>query len=102
LALAFWANAGFRRIGRRPEPWFPSPALIVEGPYRFTRNPMYVGLTSIQIGVGAALDNGWVVLLAVPALLLVHLIAVIPEERYLEETFGAGYAELKRRVRRYL
>ena len=39
---------------------------------------------------------------AVPALLVVHVIAVIPEERYLEETFGAGYADLKRRVRRYL
>lgn len=102
LALALWANAGFRRIGRRPEPWLPSSALILEGPYRFTRNPMYVGMTSIQIGVGAALDNGWVVLFALPALCAVHVIAVIPEERYLEETFGESYGELKRRVRRYL
>jgi len=54
------------------------------------------------MGIGVALDNGWVVFLAGAALLVVHLIAVRPEERYLEETFGDGYAALKKQVRRYL
>jgi protein-S-isoprenylcysteine O-methyltransferase Ste14 len=102
FGLVVWAGRGFRRIGRTPEPWIPSSSLILEGPYRFSRNPMYVGMTCAQVGIGAALDNGWVVLLAAPALLVVHLVAVRPEERYLEETFGEGYAALKKRVRRYL
>jgi protein-S-isoprenylcysteine O-methyltransferase Ste14 len=102
LGLIVWANQGFRRIGRRPEPWIPSSSLILEGPYRFSRNPMYVGMTAAHLGIGAALDNGWVVFFAAPALLVVHFIAVRPEERYLAETFGDGFATLKKRVRRYL
>jgi protein-S-isoprenylcysteine O-methyltransferase Ste14 len=102
LGLLVWANSGFRRIGRTPEPWIPSSSLILEGPYKFSRNPMYLAMTAAQMGIGAALDNGWVVLFTAPAFLVVHLIAVRPEERYLEETFGEGYAALKKRVRRYL
>jgi protein-S-isoprenylcysteine O-methyltransferase Ste14 len=102
LGLIGWAARGFRRIGRSPEPWIPSSSLILEGPYRFSRNPMYVGMTATQMGIGAALDNGWVLLFAAPALLCVHFIAVRPEERYLGETFGEGYEALKKRVRRYL
>ena len=102
LALVLWAVGGFRRSGRSPEPWLPSSILILEGPYRFSRNPMYVGMTAIQAGIGAALDNGWVVLFAASALAVVHVMAVRPEEQYLEETFGADYVALKRRVRRYL
>jgi|SRR5579859_5937189 len=102
LALVLWAVGGFRRSGRSPEPWLPSSILILEGPYRFSRNPMYVGMTAIQAGIGAALDNGWVVLFAAAALAVVHVMAVRPEEQYLEETFGADYVALKRRVRRYL
>ena len=102
LALILWAAGGFRRSGRSPEPWLPSSTLILEGPYRFSRNPMYVGMTAIQVGVGAALDNGWVVLLAASGLAVVQVMAVRPEERYLEETFGADYVALKKRVRRYL
>jgi protein-S-isoprenylcysteine O-methyltransferase Ste14 len=101
-ALAIWARGGFKRIGRTPQPWLPSSALIVEGPYRFTRNPMYVGMTALLLGLAAALDNGWLLVLAPIALVIVHVIAVRPEERYLEETFGESYVELKRRVRRYL
>jgi protein-S-isoprenylcysteine O-methyltransferase Ste14 len=102
LALIVWANRGFIRIGRKPEPWLPSSALILEGPYRFTRNPMYVGMTLIQLGIAAAADNGWIALFTAPSLLVVHFMAVVPEERYLEETFGDSYAALKKQVRRYL
>jgi len=63
---------------------------------------MYVGMTALQLGIGAALNNGWVVALAPVALAIVHFTAVLPEERYLEETFGESYAALKQRVRRYL
>ena len=101
IFIGAWAVGGFKRLGRNPAPWLPSSALILEGPYRFTRNPMYVGMTALALGIGAALNNGWIVALAPVALAIVHFTAVLPEERYLEETFGEGYVELKRRVRRY-
>ena len=92
----------FRRTGQNPKPWKPSPELVLKGSYRFTRNPMYVGMTSIQIGIGLAVNNLWIVLLAPFSLLAVHFIAVLPEERYLTEKFGESYRGYLEKVRRYL
>lgn len=92
----------FRRTGQDPKPWKPTPEIVLSGPYRFTRNPMYLGLTCIQIGLGLALNNLWISLLAVFSLLAVHFIAVLPEERYLAEKFGDSYRGYLVKVRRYL
>jgi protein-S-isoprenylcysteine O-methyltransferase Ste14 len=92
----------FRRTGQEPAPWTPTPELLLEGPYRFTRNPMYLGLTLIQVGLGLAVNNLWISLLAAPALLVVHFIAVLPEERYLTKKFGKNYKAYLAKVRRYL
>jgi len=102
LAIIFAALATFKKTGQEPKPWTPSPELIIEGTYRWTRNPMYVGLTCILIGLGLALNNIWFSLLAPIALVLVHFIAVLPEEEYLSGKFGKSYAEYRRNVRRYL
>lgn len=92
----------FRRTGQDPKPWKPTPEIVLSGPYRFTRNPMYLGLTCIQIGIGLALNNLWISLLAAFSLLAVHFIAVIPEENYLTEKFGDKYRGYLVKVRRYL
>ncbi|HXJ14897.1 MAG TPA: isoprenylcysteine carboxylmethyltransferase family protein, partial [Candidatus Limnocylindrales bacterium] len=92
----------FKRTGQDPKPWKPTPEIVLSGPYRFTRNPMYLGLTCIQIGVGLALNNLWISLLAAISLLTVHFIAVIPEENYLTEKFGDSYRGYLVKVRRYL
>ena len=63
---------------------------------------MYAGMTLFQIGVGIAAGNGWIAALAPISLLLVHFIAVRPEEAYLEEKFGESYTRYKASVRRYL
>jgi protein-S-isoprenylcysteine O-methyltransferase Ste14 len=63
---------------------------------------MYVGVTCVQIGLGVAVGNPWISLLAPVALLTVHFIAVLPEEKYLGEKFGPSYHEYRARVRRYL
>jgi protein-S-isoprenylcysteine O-methyltransferase Ste14 len=92
----------FRRTGQDPKPWKPTPEIVLSGPYRFTRNPMYLGMTCIQIGLGLALNNLWISLLAAFSLLAVHFIAVLPEERYLAEKFGDTYRGYLLKVRRYL
>src|SRR5262249_10256916 len=92
----------FRITGQHPRPWLPTPSLIIEGPYRFSRNPIYVALTMVQIGIGLLLDDGWIVALAGAALTVVHFIAVRPEEAYLLDKFGEPYRTYLASVRRYL
>jgi protein-S-isoprenylcysteine O-methyltransferase Ste14 len=102
LGLIAGAWILFKRTGQDPKPWKPTPEIVLSGPYRFTRNPMYLGLTCIQIGLGLALNNLWISLLAAFSLLAVHFIAVLPEERYLAEKFGDSYRFYLVKVRRYL
>jgi protein-S-isoprenylcysteine O-methyltransferase Ste14 len=102
LGLVASARILFIRTGQNPAPWKPSPELILNGPYRFTRNPMYLGVTLLELGLGLAVNILWISLLAAPALLVVHLIAVLPEERYLSEKFGDRYEDYLVQVRRYL
>jgi protein-S-isoprenylcysteine O-methyltransferase Ste14 len=102
LSLIIPARLLFFRTKQSPIPWKPSPELIFRGPYRFTRNPMYVGLTLIVLGIGFGFDNLWISLCAPIALLIVHFIAVRPEERYLSDKFGDSYRTYLIQVRRYL
>lgn len=102
VSLVASARILFKRTGQNPIPWKPTPELILQGPYRFTRNPMYVGVTLFVIGLGLAVNNLWISLFAAPALLVVHFIAVLPEERYLAAKFGENYRSFLAQVRRYL
>jgi len=100
--LGLSAMGWFRKTGQDPKPWLPSPELIVQGAYKYTRNPMYVGMTLLTLGIAALSGRLWIAALAPLALAAVHLLAVLPEERYLASKFGAPYLEYKTRVRRYL
>ena len=102
LGLIAWAFGLFKKSGQDPAPWKPVPSLLFDGPYRFTRNPMYVGMTTLQMGLGFLLGNLWVLLLAVASLMVVHYTAVLREEAFLDAKFGDDYRAFKRRVRRYL
>jgi protein-S-isoprenylcysteine O-methyltransferase Ste14 len=92
----------FRATGQHPRPWLPTPSLIVEGPYRFSRNPLYLAMTLAQLGLGLLLDDAWIVVLSAVSLAVVHFIAVRPEEAYLLERFGEPYRRYLASVRRYL
>ncbi len=63
---------------------------------------MYVGVTLFVVGLGLTVNNIWISLFAAPALVVVHFIAVLPEERYLAEKFGESYRSFLARVRRYV
>lgn len=101
-SLVISARIWFTRTRQSPIPWKPTPELILQGPYRFTRNPMYMGVTLLVIGLGLTVNNLWISLFAAPALMAVHFVAVLPEERYLAEKFGESYRNLLARVRRYV
>ena len=102
LGVMLMAIRLFRASGQDPAPWKSSPEVISTGIYRYTRNPMYLGMGLLQAGIGVALANGWIVLLVPPVWVIIYFIAIRHEEAYLEEKFGSGYTEYKRSVRRWL
>ena len=95
------ARSGFVRVGTNIQPWKPALTLVTEGIYARMRNPMYVGLTLLLFGLAVALASDWMLILAVPTVLLLHFGVVKREERYLEATFGESYRAYMRRVPRY-
>jgi len=91
-----------RSAGSNENPYKPATAVVAGGPYRYTRNPMYVGFTLIYAGI-SALANALPPLLLLPAVLAVMRRGVIErEERYLEGKFGEEYLRYKSRVRRWI
>jgi protein-S-isoprenylcysteine O-methyltransferase Ste14 len=77
-------------------------AMIEDGPYRLSRNPLYVGLLTLYVGLALLAPTFWALVLFPAAVLLVLWGAIRPEERFLHERFGAPYDDYTRRVRRWL
>ncbi len=102
VSLVAWAIGLFRRFRTSLVPIVPSKALVTRGPYRFTRNPMYVGLAAIYTGIALGSGLSWGVLLLPAVLLLVYALVIVREERYLERRFGEAYRQYKNEVRRWL
>ena len=92
----------FRRRGTAVEPWKPSTALITDGLYRFSRNPIYLGFAITYLGFAIAMDSWVVLLLLLPCLAVVDRFVIQREERYLAARFGAGYEAYRGKVRRWL
>lgn len=92
----------FNKAGTNIPTNLPVNALVTEGPYRFSRNPIYVSMTAIYVGLGLLLDNGWIIALLIPLLLIMRYGVIAREERYLETRFGDPYRDYKTRVRRWL
>lgn len=102
IGLAVAALGWFRRRGTTHDPYGQPEALVVEGPYRFTRNPMYLGVMLVLLGT-ALLVAQWPYLLVPPLFFLAVRLGFVPrEERRLAATFGDAYAEYRSRVRRWL
>lgn len=103
LALITWALRLFHGRDTTHDPRGRPSRMVTEGPYRFTRNPMYVGLTAILAGIGLLVGT-WP-FVAVPPIAFVVLVSsfyIRREERIMESVFGAEYVEFRRRVRRWL
>lgn len=101
LALVLVAVREFRRAGTSEDPGEPTTAIVQSGPYRYSRNPMYVALTLMMAGIALVANNLWLVIMLIPVLVLMHWGVIFREERYLEAKFGSEYGDYRRRVRRW-
>jgi protein-S-isoprenylcysteine O-methyltransferase Ste14 len=102
LALGFWAIATMTRAGSNVPTNRPSTTIVEAGPYRFTRNPIYLGMMVAMIGLAVSFDTLWLLIALVPFALVIRYGVVAREEAYLERKFGEVYRGYRSRVRRWL
>jgi protein-S-isoprenylcysteine O-methyltransferase Ste14 len=101
--LVLWCVAEFTFRGRgTPAPFDAPRAFVASGPYRFVRNPMYLGAAAVIAGAGLILRSPAILLLALGFLVLFHIFVILYEEPALRARFGESYARYTRAVRRWL
>jgi len=102
LLLNIWADGLFKRAATSVKPCEPTTTLVLNGPFSFTRNPMYFGMVLVLVGIVIGLGSAtpWLV---VPLFVWrVQERFIVPEERKLEAAFGAQYNEYKAKTRRWI
>ena len=102
FAFAFGALGELIRAHTSPDPHAPTTRVVTWGPYRFSRNPVYVGFTSLVIGIPLGLGNYWGFLVLPLMIYLFQEWIIYREENYLEGKFAQEYLNYKARVRRWL
>jgi len=102
LALFAWAIVTITRAGSNVPTNLPTTTIVENGPYRFTRNPIYLAMFLGLIGLAIAFDNLWLLMMLVPFALVIRYGVVTREEAYLERKFGDVYSGYRSRVRRWL
>ena len=102
-AAVMLAAAGlFRRLGTNVRLSQPTTVIATTGPYRWTRNPMYLGMALIYAGLAIGFDGPIALALLPLVLIAIHTQVIAREERYLEAKFGDDYRRYKAGVRRWL
>jgi protein-S-isoprenylcysteine O-methyltransferase Ste14 len=102
MALDLWAFLTLRRRGTTVLPNARSSVLVKTGPYRFSRNPIYLGNTFAVIGLALALRWGWLLLLVPVTVAAIGWLAIAREERHLDLRFGTDWRDYAAKVRRWL
>lgn len=102
VALGVSAFVQFRLKHTAVVPYRATTAIIRSGPFRITRNPVYLAMTLGYIGIALMMNSMWPLLLLPLVLLVVHRGVILREERYLEQKFGDEYNTYKMRVRRWI
>lgn len=102
LALLIWSASTFRRAGTAVQASVPTTSIVADGPYRYSRNPIYVAMFIGLVGVSIGFDSLWHLILLVPFYLVIRYGVVAREESYLARKFGDAYLGYRRRVRRWL
>ena len=102
IALYSYAVVKFRAAGTPVPAREPTTAIVRTGPYRLSRNPIYLAFSLFQLGIAIWVNSVWLLATLVGALALIHYVVIGREEQYLERKFGAQYSEYKMSVRRWL
>jgi protein-S-isoprenylcysteine O-methyltransferase Ste14 len=102
LALFAWAIVTITRAGSNVPTNTPTTAIVDTGPYRFTRNPIYLAMFGGLVGLAMAFDSLWLLAALVIFALVIRFGVVAREEAYLERKFGDVYRQYRSRVRRWL
>ena len=92
----------FKNVGTTVRPDRAARTLVIAGPYKISRNPMYLGLALVYLGIAIAGQSVWALILLPVVLTVIQRRAIEPEEAFLERRFGANYISYKEKVRRWL
>ena len=101
LALMATGQRALVRHGTNVNPLRPTTALVTDGVFRRTRNPLYVGVSVALCGIALIFALDWMLILIVPACVILHFAVVRHEKLYLEQKFGDAYRRYRERVPRY-
>jgi len=102
LVIGLAAARGMLTARTSLNPQRPTTALVLSGPFRFTRNPLYLGLTVFYAGLMLVFELTWGLLFLPIVVWLITVWVIVPEEKYLEQKFGTEYLHYKSRVRRWI
>lgn len=102
VALFSYAVNKFRAAGTPVPARKPTTMIVRTGPYRFSRNPIYLAFSLLQIGIAIWVNSLWLIATLIAAVALMHYVVIPREEQYLEMRFGAEYLDYKASVRRWL
>ena len=102
MALLAWAMLTFRRARTAIMPFNPASTIVTRGPYRFSRNPMYVALTLVYLGLTLLVGTVWPMVLLPVVIWSLYVLVIRREERYLGAAVAEEYGAYQRRVRRWL
>ena len=102
LLLSVWVEGVFKRAKTTVKPFKQSSVFVTSGPFRFSRNPMYLGMTVIFVGITIILGNFLSIIGAIAFVITMNVQFIRFEEAKMMETFGAEYVEYKRSVRRWI
>ena len=102
LALIVWGARTLLRANTALRPDRPASRLVTEGPFRFTRNPIYLGFTASYVGIAVVANAAWPIVLLPAVLIALTVTAIEHEESHLQTTFGDAFSNYSARVRRWL
>jgi protein-S-isoprenylcysteine O-methyltransferase Ste14 len=102
VVVFFYSARKFQTAGTPVPGNKPTRVIVRAGPYRFSRNPIYLAFSIFQLGLASWVDSLWLIATLVAAVAVMAGVVIPREERYLEKRFGADYLDYKRSVRRWL
>ena len=100
--LVVWAVLTFRRAGEDVNAYKPTSAIVSRGPYAFSRNPMYISMVLIYVGISVIVNTLWPIIFLPASLIMMQYGVIFREEEYLKKVIGAEYQQYRASVRRWL